>query len=83
MKLFATILRWFGRIWCAIAVVAVAVSYLFIFLNDGWAALAEIISPWNFWNIIAVIIAFAPGVGAIMLADKLSPPDWNKLTNDP
>jgi hypothetical protein len=64
-------LGWLGRAWINLACVAIALSYVSIAIFDGLGKLWDIIDPFNFYNTIAILIAVAPGVGLLMLADRI------------
>ena len=70
-EMMAKVVRWAGRIWLALAVALILFGYAGIWWTEGFYALADILSPFNFWNIIAVVIAVAPGLGLIKLAGWL------------
>ncbi len=78
-KMVGIILSWFGRIWVAAAVVGLlnvcyalppdlADDWLY---NNGWVPVAPVaIPPDDVWWIVAVIVSL-PGLGAVILGDKL------------
>ena len=51
--------RWSGRILLGLAVAMILLGYAMIWWTEGFSALAEILNPFNFWNLIAVIITLA------------------------
>lgn len=50
-----------GKVWLYGASLVIGLSYGWIWYQHGFGALQEILSPFNFWNHIAVIITLAPG----------------------
>ncbi len=67
----ATACRWFGRIWLTLAVALILLGYTVVAVNDGILALRDMLSPFNVVNWLAVIVALAPGIAAVLYADKL------------
>lgn len=52
---------WLGVAWFVIAGVVVVAAYLMILIREGWSEVAALLSPFNVWNVIALIVTFAPG----------------------
>lgn len=64
-------LYWLGNILLYLAVAIIAVSILFGWYTNGWGWVQDTLSPFNVWNYLATAIALAPGIGFIMLGEKL------------
>jgi chorismate mutase len=60
-----------GRIWLYVAAFLILLSYVSILVDDGFGELAAILSPFNVWNWLAVVITFLPGIGLLELGKKL------------
>jgi len=67
----AKIVRAVATVYMTAALVAIAVGYAGIIWFRGWAAFLDVISPFNFFNFIAAVVTLAPGIGLLLLADKL------------
>lgn len=62
------VLRWFSRIWMAVAGAVIVVGMWF----TDWDAVPG--GPMNPWNLIAAVAALSPALAANWLADRLSRP---------
>jgi hypothetical protein len=65
------IIKVLGYIWIGIAGLLILIGYYSIFINQGFARLQEILSPFNFWNLIVNLVILAPGIGLVALAKKM------------
>lgn len=72
MKFFITALKVFGYIWVTLSFIVILVSLAFIWMKSGFSAVQEIMSPFNLINWIVTAITLAPGMAALMWANKLS-----------
>ncbi|MBU4233900.1 MAG: hypothetical protein L6277_10515 [Desulfobacterales bacterium] len=71
MKTWIMILKAFGYIWLTLAVIVIFIGYAGVFWKEGFGALTELLSPFNVVGWITVFITLAPGLGALMLSEKL------------
>lgn len=65
------VLKIVGKIWIALAATLILGSYFMIAVNQGFEKLTEILSPFNFLNLIAVVFTLAPGLLAIHFGEKI------------
>lgn len=65
------ILRVVGAVYLAVAFAVIAVGYASILYFDGFWRLWDIIQPTNTINWIVTIAVLAPGIGLLMLAERL------------
>ena len=72
MKIWIAVLKWFGFGWIALGCIAIIMGIVGTWMNGGFAAVQELMSPLNFQNSAAVLITLAPGLGALYWADKLA-----------
>ncbi len=72
MKTVARILRWLGVGWLALAITFILLNYAVIWYSQGWGRLQEIASPFNIYNLAAVVITLAPGLGLLKLSEYLA-----------
>jgi len=70
-RAIAKSLNWFAKIWLSLSGIIIAIGLLRIFVEDGFWAMANVMSPLNVWNYLAVLITISPGIGALLLAEKL------------
>ena len=64
-------LRWFIRVWIAIAIVVNVISIAGFFVAAGsfwagWQRVTEIYGPFNLYNYVAEVVLLLPAVGAYM-----------------
>ncbi len=60
-----------GKIWLYVAAFVILLGYVSILYNDGFWKLAAILSPFNIWNWLAVVITLLPGIGLLELGKRL------------
>jgi len=72
------VLDWIGNIWLILACVIILVGYTAIAITQGWGKLQDILSPFNIWNWLAVVITLLPGVAFKMWAKHIMK---DKITN--
>lgn len=74
-----------SKAWFTLAILFILTGYALVWYTQGFAALQEILSPFNITNIVAVIVTLLPGFGLKMLAGKLENkqvPDENIPSRD-
>ena len=71
MKTFGKIIRVLGIGYCILAGLFVMANLVFIFMNEGWSKIQEIMNPFNLINFVVMIITFAPGYGLMVWSDKI------------
>ena len=71
MKTLSKLLRLVGYAYFIVAILLLAASSTMIVLRDGFARLAEILSPFNSWNTLVVVLLLFPGYYLLTLATKL------------
>lgn len=65
------VLQVVGVGWLVIAGLVIVAGYAMILWQQGFWALAEILSPWNIINYVTVMLTLAPGVVLLMVADRM------------
>ena len=60
-----------GKSYLYVVGALILISYIWIWYSEGFAALADILSPFNLLNWVAVLIALAPGLGLLWLGERL------------
>lgn len=71
MGTLSKFVRGLGWLWIGLAVLVNLVVYAMIFLKQGFWALQDALSPFDFRNYITVGITFVPGAVLVMLADAI------------
>lgn len=65
------LLRIFGTTWVVVVSVIIALSLLIIWKEHGIGEILRIMSPFNIINFMVTLVALAPGIGALVLADNI------------
>lgn len=71
MKTLIRLLRGFANIWFVLAGIFIVGNLILVWYYEGFSRVQEIMSPFNVWNFIMMIITLSPGLGALFLADHL------------
>lgn len=71
MKIWITVLKGFGYIWFSLAAVLITIGTVGVWMKGGFAAVQELLSPFNVANFVVMVITIAPGAGALVWAEKL------------
>jgi hypothetical protein len=71
MRKWIIILKCFGYIWITLAVLLIFTGIIGVFLNKGFSAVLDLLSPFNITNWLVTFMTLAPGFGALMCAEKL------------
>jgi hypothetical protein len=64
-------LRMIGMILTFLGLALISIGYASILYNKGFFALRDIMSPFNLWNWIAVLITLAPGIFFLQWSEKI------------
>lgn len=71
MKTWAKALKVFGYIWCILAILAILVGTIGVWMSEGFSGVQRLLSPFNIWNWGLMMVTLAPGIGAIIWSDKI------------
>ena len=71
MKIWIKVLKGFGYGWLTLAGVLIFIGIIGVWMKSGFSGVQELLSPFNIANWLVSIITLAPGIGAIMWAEKL------------
>jgi len=63
-----------GHAWLSVSISLMVTCYLMIGLSQGFTRVAEILSPFNLWNVLVTILLLLPGLGAIWISNRLEKP---------
>jgi len=72
VKIWITVLKVFGYIWITLAGLLIFVGILGVWMEGGFSAVQDLLSPFNVINGVVTIITLAPGMAALIWAEKLS-----------
>jgi hypothetical protein len=70
MKL-SLVIKLLGYVLLISGIGAIAIGYIGIVMKDGFGALMDILSPFNVWNYISVIVTLAPGILLLMWSNRI------------
>lgn len=73
MKIWTKILKIFGYAWLTLGVLLICVGIFGVWMQEGFTGVQSLLSPFNITNWIFTLITLAPGIGALIWADKLQP----------
>lgn len=65
-------LKVFGYVWLTLGVIAIIIGIAGTWMRGGFAAVQELMSPFNVANFVVMAITLAPGLGALAWAKKLT-----------
>lgn len=71
MKFWATTCEVIGYIWLVLAGLLIFAGIIGVWMNEGFSGVQDLLSPFNVENYIVTAITLAPGIGLLMLSDKL------------
>lgn len=65
------LLRVFSKIWVMLITLLILGSLATMWMQDGFGAVQQTMSPFNILNWIVTVVALSPGIAAHMLAERL------------
>lgn len=71
MKLWIKVLKGFGYVWLTLAGILIFVGIVGVWMKNGFSGVLELLSPFNILNWLVTVITLAPGIAALMWAEKL------------
>jgi len=69
MKALAIVFKVLGYAWLAMFSLVWVLCMVLIFIKDGWWKVAEILSPFNFANVLVTVLSALPGIVCLKVAD--------------
>ena len=79
MSFLSILCKVLGYIWIVIAVIVIVLGMAGVWIKQGFSGIQEILSPFNFANWLLTLITIAPGIGLLILSNKLR--DIAKIAN--
>ena len=71
MSIGIKVLRGFGYVWLVLASIFILIGISGVWMKSGFSGVQELLSPFNIVNWLVTMATLAPGIGALMWADKL------------
>jgi len=72
VKVWIVVLKVFGYLWVALAIIAILAGIAGTWMKGGFSAVLELLSPFNFVNWIVTVVTLAPGIGALAWSKSLA-----------
>ena len=60
-----------GYLWLMVAIIVFLAATVGTWMHEGYSGVHKLLSPFESTNYIVIIAAIAPGLGLIMLSEKL------------
>jgi hypothetical protein len=71
MKFWAIVSKVLGYIWLVLAGLLILAGIIGVWMKEGFSGVQDLMSPFNVVNWFATTITLAPGIGLLMLSEKL------------
>jgi hypothetical protein len=71
MKFWAKVFKVLGHIWLCLAAAFLFFRIGGVWINEGFSAVQDLLSPYNILNFIFTAFIIAPGLGLLTLSEKL------------
>jgi len=71
MRFLATFFQVLGYLWLAIAGIVIVMGITGVGSKDGFPVIQKLLSPFNLPNFVVTLLTLVPGIGFLILADKL------------
>lgn len=71
MRFWATVSKILGYIWLVLAGFLILAGIIGVWMKEGFSSVQDLLNPFNLANWIVTIITLAPGIGLLMLSEKL------------
>jgi len=65
------VLKIFGYTWLVLAGLIITVGIIGVWIKEGFSGVQNLLSPFNVINYVVTLFTLAPGLGALILANKL------------
>ena len=69
MKFLANFFQVLGYLWLAVAAVIIFMGFIGVGIKSGFSVVQKLLSPFNLPNLVVTLIALAPGIGLLIIAD--------------
>ncbi len=71
MRFWAIVAKVLGYIWLGVAGFVILAGVIGVWMKEGFSGVQELLSPFNVINWLVTAFTLAPGIGLLMLAEKL------------
>ena len=71
MRFLAIFFQVLGYLWLAVAGVLIVMGIIGVGIKTGFSVVQKLLGPFNLPNLVVTLIALAPGIGLLIIADIL------------
>lgn len=71
MKIWILVLKVFAYIWLTAASLLIFAGIVGTWMNGGFSAVQDLLSPFNIVNVVVTVLTLAPGIGALEWAKRI------------
>jgi hypothetical protein len=71
MRFLATLFQVLGYLWLSVVGIVIVMGMTGVGSKVGFPAVQRLLSPFNLPNFVVTLLTLAPGIGFLILADKL------------
>ncbi len=71
MRYLATFFQVLGYLWLAVAGIVIVMGITGVGSKEGFPVIQKLLSPFNLPYLFVALLTLAPGIGLLILADKL------------
>lgn len=70
MRALSLVFIWFGRIYIFFFSITLFFAIFNVWMTEGFSRVQQIMSPFNVFGMIAILIILLPGFGSLYLGEK-------------
>ena len=78
MKFLIVTSKVIGYIWLILAGILILMRIAGVWMKEGFSGVQDLLSPFNIINWLVTIATLAPGIGLLMLSEKLQSKQINQ-----
>ena len=71
MKFWIVTSKVLGYVWLGLAFILILTGIAGVWMKEGFSGVQELLSPFNIINWVVTLATLAPGIGLLMLSEKL------------
>ncbi len=76
MKFWIVASKVIGYIWLILAGILILMGIAGVWMKEGFSGVQDLLSPFNIINWLVTFATLAPGIGLLMLSEKLQSKQW-------
>ena len=71
MKFWSVACKVLGYVWLILAGILILVGIAGVWMSQGFSGVQVLLSPFNIVNWVVTLLTVAPGIGLLMLSEKM------------